>query len=172
MRRNWCAALTVGLFLYSASASAQSVPLNACDLNKDGFVTKADVDLAVNMSLGPASGCTANIIGPGICNVVVVQRVINAVNAVNQACVTGNPHSVTLNWVASTSTNVVGYKVYRGTVAGGPYTPLTTTPVVGVTYIDSTVQAGQTYYYAVTAVDSSNNASVYSNEATAVVPYP
>jgi hypothetical protein len=169
MPRNWYAAVTVGLFLYSASASAQGVPLNACDLNRDGVVTKADVDLAVSMSLGPASGCTADIVGAGVCNVIVVQRVINAVTG---ACVTGNPHSVTLNWVASTSTNVVGYKVYRGTVAGGPYTLLTTTPVVGVTYTDSIVQAGQTYYYAVTAVDSSNNASVYSNEATAVVPYP
>ena len=170
MRKNWSAALTVGLFLYTASVSAQSTPLNACDLNKDGAVNKADADLAVSMVLGPSSGCTANIVGPGICNIVVVQRVINAV--LSGTCVTGNAHTVSLTWVASTSTNVVGYKVYRGTAPGGPYTLLTSTTVVGIAYTDSAVQAGQTYYYAVTAVDSSSNASVYSNEATAVVPYP
>jgi hypothetical protein len=170
MRKNWSAVLTVGLFLFSASASAQTVPLNACDLNSDGTVNKADADLAVSMVLGPASGCTANIIGPGICNVVIVQRVINAV--LSGSCVTGNPHSVSLTWVASTSTNVVGYNVYRGAAPGGPYTLLTTTRVAGLAYTDTAVQGGQTYYYVVTAVDSSNNASVYSTEAMAVVPSP
>jgi hypothetical protein len=170
MRKNWSATLTVGLFLYAVSVSAQTAPLNACDLNSDGAVTKADADLAVSMVLGPASGCTANIIGPGICNIVIVQRVINAV--LTGSCVTGNPHSVSLTWVASTSTNVVGYNVYRGTAPGGPYTLLTSTRVAGLAYTDLAVQAGQTYYYVVTAVDSSNNASVYSTEAMAVVPYP
>lgn len=170
MRRNWSAAATLGLFLYTASVSAQTVPLNACDLNSDGAVNKADADLAVSMVLGPASGCTANIVGPGICNIVIVQRVINAV--LTGSCITGNPHSVSLTWVASTSTNVVGYNVYRGAAPGGPYTLLTSTRVAGLAYTDNAVQAGQTYYYVVTAVDSSNNASVYSTEAMAVVPYP
>ncbi len=170
MCRNWSAAVTLGLFLYTASVSAQTVPLNACDLNRDGAVNKADADLAVSMVLGPASGCTANIVGPGICNIVIVQRVINAV--LTGSCITGNPHSVSLTWVASTSTNVVGYNVYRGATPGGPYTLLTSTRVAGLAYTDNAVQAGQTYYYVVTAVDSSNNASVYSTEAMAVVPYP
>lgn len=170
MRRNWSVAVTLGLFLYTASVSAQTVPLNACDLNSDGAVNKADADLAVSMVLGPASGCTANIIGPGICNIVIVQRVINAV--LTGSCVTGSAHSVSLTWVASTSTNVVGYNVYRGAAPGGPYTLLTSTRVAGLAYTDIAVQAGETYYYVVTAVDSSNNASVYSTEAMAVVPYP
>lgn len=169
MRRFWSTSVAAELFLLTASVSAQSVPLNACDLNRDGAVTKADVDLAISMSLGPVSGCTANIMGAGVCNVVVVQRVINAMTG---ACVTNVPHSVTLNWVASTSSNVVGYNVYRGTTAGGPYALVSTERVVGVTYTDNAVQAGQRYYYVVNAVDSSNNMSVYSNEAVAVVPSP
>jgi fibronectin type 3 domain-containing protein len=40
------------------------------------------------------------------------------------------------------------------------------------TYIDTTVQAGQTYYYVVTAVDSSNVESAYSNQASATIPTP
>ncbi|MGJ5813853.1 hypothetical protein [Paludibaculum fermentans] len=169
MYRNQRTILMVGFLLYTAAVSAQTAQLNACDLNADGVVSKADVDLAVTMSLGPASACTANVMGAGVCNVLVVQRVINAVTG---TCVTGNPHSVTLDWVASTSTGVVGYIVHRGTVPGGPYTPLFTTAVAGVTYTDTSVQAGQTYYYVVTAIDGSNTASIYSNEAPAVVPYP
>jgi hypothetical protein len=164
--RTLVAVLTAGLFSFSASASAQT--LNACDLNSDGRVDNTDVDLAVNMSLGLAP-CTANIIGAGICNIIVVQRVINAIGG---TCVAGTAHSVSLSWVASASPNVVGYKVYRGTASGGPYTLLNPAVVSGTTFTDTTVGAGQTYYYAVTAVDSSNNASVYSNEAAAVVPSP
>ncbi len=39
-------------------------------------------------------------------------------------------------------------------------------------YTDSTVQSGTTYYYVVTAVDSSGSESNYSNQATAVIPMP
>jgi hypothetical protein len=80
-------------------------------------------------------------------------------------------HSMTLNWSASTST-VVGYNVYRSTTSGGPYTLITSSPVAGTTYTDTTVQAGVTYFYVVTAVDSSGNESAYSNEASATVPTP
>ena len=34
------------------------------------------------------------------------------------------------------------------------------------------VQSGQTYYYVVTAVDSSNVESTYSNQASATIPTP
>jgi len=81
-------------------------------------------------------------------------------------------HSVALSWTASTSNTVVGYKVYRGTQSGGPYTLITNTPVTGTTFTDTTVVAGQTYFYVVTAVDGGGNESVNSNEVSAVVPTP
>ena len=77
-------------------------------------------------------------------------------------------HTVTLSWNASTS-SVQGYYVYRGTISGGPYTRLSPL-AAGLSYVDSTVASGQTYYYAVTAVDAANSESVYSNQATAVIP--
>ncbi len=159
---------TVGLLLFSASLWAQTSP---CDLNQDGTVNVADVQSAINMSLGQAV-CTANIYGTGVCNVVVVQRVTNA--ALGGTCVTGTaaPHSVSLSWTASTSTGVVGYNIYRGATSGGPYTKLTASPVAGLAYTDSSVLAGQTYYYVATAVDSSNNESAYSSQASAIVPTP
>jgi fibronectin type 3 domain-containing protein len=156
------------LCIFASQAFAQNVGLNACDLNKDGSVTNADADLAISMSMGSAT-CTANIMGYNVCNVAVVQRVVNAITG---ACAVGTPHSVTLNWVASTSANVTGYKVYRGTVSGGPYTLVNTSSVAAVTFVDSGVTSGVTYYYVVTAVDSAGSESSYSNQATAAIPTP
>ena len=83
--------------------------------------------------------------------------------------VTPVQHSVALTWGASTST-VAGYNVYRSTVSGGSYTKVNGSLVSGLSYTDSTVQSGTTYYYVTTAVDSSGNESVYSNEVPAVIP--
>lgn len=166
MNRTSLAVLITTVFLCSG-AFAQT---NSCDLNADGKVDSADVQLATTMALG-TSPCTTNIAGTGVCNVVVVQRVVNA--ALGGACVTGTgavSHYVSLSWTASVSTGVVGYKVYRATTSGGPYTLLTSTPVTTTSYTDSSVAAGQTYYYVTTAVDASNNESSYSAQATAPVP--
>jgi hypothetical protein len=80
-------------------------------------------------------------------------------------------HTATLSWTASTST-VIGYNVYRGTVSGGPYTIVNPSIVAGTQYVDSTALAGQTYYYVATAVASGNVESTYSNQVTAAVPAP
>jgi hypothetical protein len=162
--------LWVSLCLFSVPAWAQFSP---CDLNQDGTINTADVLLAINMTLGSVP-CTADFFGAGVCNVAVVQRVINA--AMGQACNTSVgvvPHFVLLNWTASTSSNIAGYNVYRGSVSGGPYTKISSSLVVaGTSYTDSSVLAGQTYYYVCTTVDTNNNESAYSNEAMAAVSSP
>jgi len=78
-------------------------------------------------------------------------------------------HTATGSWMASTST-VSGYNVYRGTVSGGPYTKVNGLLIGALTYGDTTVLSGQTYFYVTTSVDASGNESVFSNEATAVIP--
>jgi hypothetical protein len=78
-------------------------------------------------------------------------------------------HSVDLSWTASTSA-VSGYNVYRGTVSGGPYTKINSSLITTLTYTDTTVQSGTTYYYVATAVDSNGDESVNSNEASASIP--
>ncbi len=80
-------------------------------------------------------------------------------------------HSVTITWAASSST-VSGYNVYRGTISGGPYTKLNSTPITTLSYTDSTVSSGATYFYVVTDVASDGTESAFSNQATAVVPTP
>ncbi|HUN62514.1 MAG TPA: choice-of-anchor D domain-containing protein [Candidatus Sulfotelmatobacter sp.] len=81
----------------------------------------------------------------------------------------GTSHTVTLAWAASTST-VSGYNVYRSTTNGSGYTKINSALVSGVTYSDTTVQSATTYYYVLTAVNSTGEESAYSNQATAVIP--
>lgn len=78
-------------------------------------------------------------------------------------------HEATLSWNAST-TPAVKYNVYRGTKTGGPYSKINPSAVNATTYADPSVAAGQIYYYVVTAVDSNNIESAYSNQAIATVP--
>jgi hypothetical protein len=78
-------------------------------------------------------------------------------------------HSVTLSWTTSSST-VSGYNIYRTTVSGSGYAKINSGLIAGLTYTDTTVQPGMTYYYVATAVGTSGNESTDSNQATAVVP--
>ena len=78
------------------------------------------------------------------------------------------PHSVVLSWGVSAS-SVVGYRVYRDNGSG--LSPLTSV-IPDLTYTDATVVSGNTYHYAVTAVDALGDESPFSNEATAVIPTP
>ena len=78
-------------------------------------------------------------------------------------------HSVGLSWLPSTST-VIGYNTYASVQSGGPYTKLTQRRLLTTSYSDTTVQAGKTYYFVVTSVDSSNVESAYSSEVSALVP--
>lgn len=79
-------------------------------------------------------------------------------------------HWATLNWVASNSPQVTGYNTYRATESGGSYTKVNTSLITATTYTDYGVQSGQTYYYVVTAVNSSNLESVYSTPASTTIP--
>jgi HYDIN/CFA65/VesB family protein/ASPM-SPD-2-Hydin domain-containing protein len=100
----------------------------------------------------------------------------NASNSPAVEVVTGTgispQHSVALGWNTSTSSGVVGYNIYRGTVSGGPYTRINSAVDTTPYDTDTTVQAGQTYYYVVTAVDSAGAESSYSSQAQAVIPTP
>jgi fibronectin type 3 domain-containing protein len=163
LRRLALASLAVGFFYHPLSAWAQFSP---CDLNQDGVVNVTDVTLATNMALG-LSSCTASIKGTGGCNVVTVQRVVDA------SLPGGTCHPTILTWVASTSSNLAGYNVYRSITSGSAYTKLNSSLIAGTTFTDGTCQPGQTYYYAATAVDTSGNESVYSSPPLqALIPTP
>jgi glucuronoarabinoxylan endo-1,4-beta-xylanase len=63
--------------------------------------------------------------------------------------------AIWLDWDNNTEFDLAGYYVYRSNTSGGSYTRLNTTPITGSDYIDLDVTTGITYYYVVTAVDTS-----------------
>ena len=158
--------LAAGFVLCSMSGWAQT---SACDLNGDGSVNSADIQAAVNMSIG-VSPCAATVAGTNVCNSIIVQRVVNA--SMGQTClVSTGLHVVALNWTASTSSGVTGYQVSRGSSASGPFSPLATVGGTTLSYLDTTVVSGSTYYYVVATVAGSST-SPNSTPITAVVPTP
>ncbi len=83
--------------------------------------------------------------------------------------VTATAHTVALSW-APAVTGVTGFRIYVSMVSGGPYVEMGSVPSTTPAYTDSSVQSGQTYFYVVTAIDASNNESLYSGEVAAIVP--
>jgi hypothetical protein len=72
--------------------------------------------------------------------------------------------SISLAWDANTESDLGGYKVYYGTASRTYGTPIDVGNVTSHKAEGLTI--GQTYYFAVTAYDTSNNESDYSNEAS------
>jgi FG-GAP-like repeat len=122
--------------------------------------------LAVNIPSGLSTSSVSYLTITGTSGTISKSKVI----AVN---ILAGPiqHVVHLTWNSSPS-QVAGYIVYRSNFSGGSFLALNTVPVSALSYDDSTVVSGSTYYYVVTAVDSSGSQSIYSNMVNAVIPYP
>jgi HYDIN/CFA65/VesB-like, Ig-like domain len=177
------------------STSAQNVTLqNTGDINlslQGVTVSGAGFgysDLSPGVSLAPNQKVTfqvwfsPKVAGPSAATLSLLSPNISSPETVSMsgeglASTTSSPappppatqHSVVLTWIASTG-QVIGYRVYRSETSGGSYSPLNGTAISAVSYKDSAVSSGTTYYYVVTAVDSAGTESVYSNQVTAVIP--
>ncbi len=84
-----------------------------------------------------------------------------------------SPRGTHLFWKAPPDTDIEGYRIYRKTGKTGEYMLLTESNTVKDTvYIDTDVVPGKTYFYYVTAVDSSRkaNESKPSQPTRVVVP--
>lgn len=82
------------------------------------------------------------------------------------------PHSVTLSWHApseSARSSVVSYNIYRNTTKQGAYVRLAS-EVKGLTYHDTAVNPGATYFYVVRSVDREGHESPASEEIRVTVP--
>ena len=75
-----------------------------------------------------------------------------------------NTTQVRLNW--SQGNNETGFEVYRATASGGPYKFVSLRAANAVTFTDTGLVAGTTYYYVMRAVNATG-ASVKSNESLA-----
>jgi hypothetical protein len=80
----------------------------------------------------------------------------------------GQGSRIRLDWFDVICPDCAGYHVERATRSGGPYTRITPSPLTTSKYDDSPIaDPNQTYYYVVTAVDTSGNVSPRSDEVSA-----
>jgi hypothetical protein len=75
--------------------------------------------------------------------------------------------TVSLDWNDNGEGDLNGYNVYRSTTQGSGYSKLNGSLLSSSDYTDNSVSNGTTYYYVVTAVDTSSNESGYSGEVSA-----
>ncbi len=77
-------------------------------------------------------------------------------------------HKVTLAWASAAL--AVGYNIYRGAAANGPYTKINVSPHPTSTFTDASVVGGETYFYMTTAVSKGGRESNYSNQVRVAIP--
>ena len=158
------------------NAGNANVTISSATVTGTGFSASG---VSSGLTLAPSQTATLNVTfapaaaGSASGNVSVASNATNSPASVTLSGTAVQPvsHSVTLSWTASTS-SVNGYNVYRASVSGGPYTKINSSLVTATQFTDNSVVAGQTYFYVVTAVDSSNVESANSNEVSAAVPTP
>jgi len=147
-----------------SSVTISGAGFSASGISNGQIISPGQV-VTLNVTFAPAA--TGSAIG----NVTIVSNASNSPVAVSLSGNGALAHSASVSWTASTST-VIGYNVYRGTVSGGPYVLVNSSLVAGTSYVDSAVVSGQTYYYVATAVASGNTESTYSNQVSAAIPTP
>jgi fibronectin type 3 domain-containing protein len=81
----------------------------------------------------------------------------------------GQPHSVTLHWQPS-ATEKVQYNIYRGTSPKSHPDKLNSSPLDTLTFTDTRVEKGKTYYYVTRSIDSNGRESLDSNETVVTIP--
>ena len=155
----------------SLSATGGSVTVTAASTNNSAF-SIGGLSLPVTIPSGQSAAFTITF-SPQTAAAASATLTItsNALSSTTTEALTGTgtpapTHSVNLSWTASTTTDVVGYNVYRALYSNsacGAFSKIN--PVLNTTtlYTDSTVANATNYCYATTAVDTNNAESSDSN---------
>jgi len=160
-------ALSVPQINLSWTASTDNVAVTGYRVYRNAalLITLGNVTTYQDSGLAPSTLYTYN-----------VEAIDAASNASGQSApasaTTATPSNPVLEWDAVTDPNLSFYRVYYGTAPRTYQQAFGSGINVGnvTTYTVAGLSSGTTYYYAVTAVDSSNNESSYSNEISAVFP--
>ncbi|PIU24377.1 hypothetical protein COT12_01370 [Candidatus Berkelbacteria bacterium CG08_land_8_20_14_0_20_39_8] len=80
-----------------------------------------------------------------------------------------NDKGVALNWAASTTSDIDGYKIFRSKTYSGAASKIATTGKGKTAYVDQDIIAGETYYYQIRAYKG-NSQSISSNIENVTVP--
>jgi hypothetical protein len=156
------------------NTGGSNVSISNVTISGAGFTVNG---ISTGLILSPGTSVTMNVIFTPAASGTVTGSVTITSNASNSPLTislsgTGIvlTHSATLSWTESAT--VAGYNVYRGSTSGGPYTKINPSLDTTTSFTDTAVQAGQTYYWVVTAVNSSNVESSYSNQIAATISTP
>jgi hypothetical protein len=145
----------------SASSSSSQFTLNGAALP---FTVAAGQSLSFNVAFTPQNSGTISgslKFGSNASN----PQTLESLSGIG----TVTSYSVNLLW--NSSPDVVGYNVYRSTSTNGTYSKINSTLDASTAYTDSSVVAGQTYYYAATSVNANGQESARSTPPVqAVVP--
>jgi hypothetical protein len=76
--------------------------------------------------------------------------------------------SVTLRWNANTEPDLAGYRIYGAKSSGAYGAPVATAPANATSFVATGLEPGVTYFFVITAFDSSGNESTRSAEVSAV----
>ena len=145
-----------------------------------GTLNWSATDNATWLTISPASGsgngsaiASVNTAGlaAGSYNATVTITATGATNTPQTVLVTLTvtalaTSSVTLTWNPNTDSDLAGYKVYRSTTSGVYGAPIATVPANVTTYQVTGLQVGITYYFVLTAYDTSGNESGFSAEVS------
>ncbi len=74
-----------------------------------------------------------------------------------------------LSWDANSAPNLEGYKVYLATASGGYGAPIATVAMDMTSYTVTGLETGTTYFFVVTAYNSSGAESSFSNEVSKTI---
>jgi hypothetical protein len=157
------------------SSGTAAVTVNSASLSGTGF-TESGATFPLTLNAGQTATLSLQFeptaTGATTGKLTITSNASSNSTAVVALSGTGVPLAVDLSWNASSSSTdtISGYNIYRATGSSSSFAKLNSSVNSPDSYMDSTVQAGTTYEYYVTAVDSTGAESTPSNTATVVVP--
>ncbi|HEV2394933.1 MAG TPA: glycoside hydrolase family 9 protein [Verrucomicrobiae bacterium] len=86
---------------------------------------------------------------------------MHAVVPPSNIAATTNGSAVTLNWTASTD-SVVGYHIYRASGTNNSFARLTTTPITGTTFTDSSASGASDYMVRAVKLETSSSGTYFN----------
>ena len=167
-------AVTKSVTLTSSGSTA--VTVNSISLAGSGFLM-SPVSLPLTLNPGQAAVLTVQF-DPTTAGSLTGQLTINSNSSTNatltiplSGTATSPTYQVELTWQtpSSSTVTIAGYKVYRA-LSGTTSFAVVNSMDTQTAYTDSSVQAGQSYNYYVTTVDSSGAESAPSNTTSVTVP--
>lgn len=150
--------------LSDASFGPQTLVSNVIAYNTS--VLAADVSVSYDAIQGPRDIVVQTgdetVVGKGMA---VVSDNVNVWSPGGLRAASG-ADAIFLQWEPVTAISLAGYNVYRDTVADGAYaTTLNAEPIVGTSFVDTSVERGITYHYRVTALSHEGDESNKSDSA-------